>query len=42
MQLTSLLSRIVVLAGLFGSAAASAQTPAPPPAPVSTAPAESL
>ena len=40
MQLTSLLTRIVVLAGVFGSAAATAQTPAPPPAPVSLAPAE--
>ncbi len=40
MSRTSLLARIVVLAGVFGSAVATAQTPAPPPAPVSTAPAE--
>lgn len=40
MSRTSLLTRIVVLAGVFGSAVATAQTPAPPPAPVSTAPAE--
>lgn len=40
MTLTSPLTRIAALAGLIGSAAAGAQTPAPPQAPVSLAPAE--